>query len=273
MDQNELPTISNYPYRAGYADRAGYPDLPGKVALVTGGSRGIGAATCHALASNGVKVAVNGRDLAAIDEVVKDIVGQGGTAFAAPGDVTDEAIVAGLRDAVVEAFGRVDILAAFAGGQGAPTPTADLTPDRWRAVIDSELTSTFLTVSTFLPVMIAQGGGTIITMSSAAGRQPGGANAAYATAKAGVAMLSRHVAKEVAEHGIRVNCLAPSAVLNERMQQFMSAAQLDDLATAFPLGRIGRPEDVAAAALYLSSNASSWVTGVTLDLSGGRIIV
>jgi 3-oxoacyl-[acyl-carrier protein] reductase len=130
----------------------------------------------------------------------------------------------------------------------------------------------YLTVAAFLPGMISRGGGSIITMSATAGRRPGGANAAYAAAKAGVVMLTGHLANEVGRHGIRVNCLAPSAVLNDRMRRFMSAEQLDELAAAYPLGRIGRPGDVAQAVLYLASGASSWVTGVTLDLTGGRVI-
>jgi 3-oxoacyl-[acyl-carrier protein] reductase len=246
-----------------------YPDLAGKVALVTGGSRGIGAATARALAANGVRVAVNGRDRAAIDAVVTQIAADGGAAFAAPGDVTDEATVHALRKDI----GPVDILAPFAGGQGAPVPTAQLQLDRWRAVLDSELTSAFLTVTAFLPAMTTKGAGSIITMSSTAGRQPGVANAAYATAKAGVVMFTKHLAREVAKDGVRVNCLAPSAVLNDRMQQFMDAEQLTKLAGEFPLGRIGHPEDIAQAVLYLASSASSWVTGVTLDLTGGRVIV
>jgi 3-oxoacyl-[acyl-carrier protein] reductase len=250
-----------------------YPDLAGKVALVTGGSRGIGAATCRALAANGVKVAVNGRDRAAIDAVVAKIAADGGTAVAAPGDVTDEAAVRDMRDVVERALGPVEILAAFAGGQGAPVPTTQLGLEQWRAVLESDLTSVFLTVTALLPAMIERGGGAIITMSSSAGRQPSAANAAYAAAKAGVVMFSKHLANEVAALGVRVNCLAPSAVLNDRMQRFMSAGQLDELAAAFPLGRIGQPDDIAQAVLYLASSASSWVTGVTLDLTGGRVIV
>jgi 3-oxoacyl-[acyl-carrier protein] reductase len=250
-----------------------YPDLAGKVALVTGGSRGIGAATCRVLAANGVKVAVNGRDHAAIDTVVARIDADGGTAVAAPGDVTDEAAVRSMRDTVEHALGPVEILAAFAGGQGAPVPTIHLGLDQWRAVLDSELTSMYLTVTAFLPAMIERGGGAIVTMSSTAGRQPSGANAAYAAAKAGVVMFTKHLANEVGRHGVRVNCLAPSAVLNDRMQRFMSAEQLDELATQFPLGRVGQPDDIAQAVLYLASSASSWVTGVTLDLTGGRVIV
>ncbi|GAA5199631.1 SDR family oxidoreductase [Rugosimonospora acidiphila] len=250
-----------------------YPGLAGKVALVTGGSRGIGAATCRALAANGVKVAVNGRDQAAIDAVVTEIAAEGGTAVAAPGDVADEAAVRSMRDTVEHALGPVEILATFAGGQGTPVPTTQLGLDQWRSVIESDLTSVYLTVATFLPALIERGGGSIITMSSTAGRQPSGANAAYAAAKAGVVMFTKHLANEVGRHGIRVNCLAPSAVLNDRMRRFMSAEQLDEMAGAFPLGRIGQPDDVAQAVLYLASNASSWVTGVTLDLTGGRVIV
>jgi 3-oxoacyl-[acyl-carrier protein] reductase len=250
-----------------------YPDLAGKVALVTGGSRGIGAATCRALAANGVQVAVNGRDQVAIDAVVAKISEDGGTAVAAPGDVTDETAVQRMRGQVERALGSVEILAAFAGGQGSPVPTTQLGVDRWRSVLESDLTSVYLTITAFLPAMIERGGGAIITMSSTAGRQPSGANAAYAAAKAGVMMFSKHLAHEVGKHGIRVNCLVPSAVLNDRMHRFMSTEQLDDLARAFPLGRIGQPHDVAQAVLYLASSASSWVTGATLDLTGGRVIV
>jgi 3-oxoacyl-[acyl-carrier protein] reductase len=178
-----------------------------------------------------------------------------------------------MRDAVERALGPVEILAAFAGGQGAPVPTTQLGLEQWRAVLESDLTSVFLTVTALLPAMIERGGGAIITMSSSAGRQPSAANAAYAAAKAGVVMFSKHLANEVAALGVRVNCLAPSAVLNDRMQRFMSAGQLDELAAAFPLGRIGQPDDIAQAVLYLASSASSWVTGVTLDLTGGRVIV
>ncbi|MFD0891056.1 SDR family NAD(P)-dependent oxidoreductase, partial [Streptosporangium algeriense] len=151
--------------------------------------------------------------------------------------------------------------------------TTGLGAARWRAVIESDLTSVYLTVSAFLPAMVERRGGAIVTMASTAGRHPGGANAAYAAAKAGVVMFTRHLANEVGGYGVRVNCVAPSAVLNERMRRFMSDEQLDGLAASYPLGRLGRPEDVAQAVLYLASDASSWVTGVTLDLTGGRVIV
>jgi 3-oxoacyl-[acyl-carrier protein] reductase len=247
--------------------------LDGEVALVTGGSRGIGATTCRALGANGVKVAVNGRDEAAIAAVVTAITADGGVAVAAPGDVTSEAALQRIRGVIEQSLGPVGVLAAFAGGQGRPTPTTQLGVDQWRAVLESDLTSAYLTVSTFLPAMIERGRGSIILMASTAGRHPGPANAAYATAKAGVVMLSRQLAGEFGHNGIRVNCLAPSAVLNDKMRQHMSAEQLDQLAASFPLARIGQPEDIAQAVLYLASDASSWVTGVTLDITGGRVIL
>ena len=250
-----------------------YPDLAGKVAVVSGGSRGIGAATCRLLAQNGAKVTVNGRDEAAIDSVVQEIQGSGGEAIGVAADLTDFAVVERMRRRVEEELGPVDVLAAFAGGQGYPTPTEQMAEEQWRSVIDSDLTATFLTVRSFLPGMIERGGGSIVTMASSAGRLPSQASAAYAAAKAGVVMFSRHVANEVGQRGVRVNCLAPSSVLTERVKRLMPEETQRQVASMHPLGRMGTPEDVALATLFLASESSSWITGVTLDVAGGRIIV
>lgn len=238
-----------------------FPDLAGKVALVTGGSRGIGAATCRALAANGALVAVNGREREAIDAVVHSIVATGGQALGVACDVTDPEAIRDMRGRIERELGVVQILAPFAGGQGRPVATVDIGADLWRAVLDSDLTSVYLTTAAFLPGMIERGEGSIVMISSTAGRQPSSANAAYAAAKAGVVMLSKHLANEVGRQGVRVNCIAPSAVLNDRMQHHMSAEQLEQLAQAFPLGRIGQPADIAQAVLFLASSASSWITG------------
>jgi 3-oxoacyl-[acyl-carrier protein] reductase len=166
----------------------------------------------------------------------------------------------------------VDILAAFAGGNGMPVPTVEEAAAHWRGVVENELTSSFLTVSAFLPLMVDQGSGAIITMSSAAGRQAAGSSAAYASAKAGVVAFTRHLAAEVAPQGVRVNCLAPSSVENDRMRAWLPEEERRRLGDTFPLRRIGQPDDVAAATLFLASQASSWITGITLDIAGGKVM-
>jgi 3-oxoacyl-[acyl-carrier protein] reductase len=252
---------------------ATYPDLAGKVAVVTAGSRGIGAATARALAANGAAVAVVGRDDEALAAVTDDIQARRGRALAVHADCTVEAEVNRAAVTIAREFGPADILAAFAGGHGMPVPTAAETAAHWAEVIESDLTSTFLTTSAFFPAMIERQRGSIITMSSAAARQPAHSNAAYAAAKAGVIAFTRHVAGEMAADGIRVNCIAPSAVENERMRRWTTEQQREQLAMSFPLRRIGQPEDVAAAALFLASDASSWITGITLDVAGGKIML
>jgi 3-oxoacyl-[acyl-carrier protein] reductase len=138
------------------------------------------------------------------------------------------------------------------------------------AVVDR---ATFLTLKAFMPGMVGRGGGSVVTMASSAGRLPTQAPTAYAAAKAGVMMLSRQVAGEVGPHGVRVNCLAPDSILTERTRSHMSEDQVRQWAEAFPLGRMGAPEDVALATLFLASESSSWLTGVTLDVAGGKIML
>lgn len=128
-------------------------------------------------------------------------------------------------------------------------------------------------MSAFLPAMVERRAGSIVTMASAAARQAARSSAAYAAAKAGVIALTRHLAHELASQHVRVNCVAPSAIENERMRAATTEDQRRQLAQTFPLGRIGQPADVAAAALFLASDASSWITGVTLDVAGGKIMV
>jgi 3-oxoacyl-[acyl-carrier protein] reductase len=252
---------------------ATYPDLAGKVVLITGGSRGIGATTAVAFGFNGASVVVVGRDRNSIDNVVDEIAATGARAFGIVVDCTHEDELKRAREQIEGQFGRVDILATFAGGNGMPVATALENGAHWREVIESDLTSTFLTVSTFLPGMLAQRSGVIVTMASAAARQAARSSAAYAAAKSGVIAFSRHLANEYGHEGIRVNCLAPSAIENDRMRASMTKEQRVTLGEGFPLGRIGTPSDVAAATLFLSSSSSSWITGVTLDVAGGKVML
>jgi 3-oxoacyl-[acyl-carrier protein] reductase len=250
-----------------------YPDLAGKVAVVTGGSGGIGAATCRVLAANGVKVAVNGRDETKIAAVVDAIRSAGGEALGVAADCTDLTAVERMRRLVEEEFGPAEVVAAFAGGGRArPGPLAQTTEEEWHSTVDANLTATFLTLKSFLPGMIERRGGSIVTMASSAARFPTGAPTPYAAAKAGVIVLTREVASEVGEHGVRVNCLAPHTVLVERTRRFMPEEQQRRIAAEIPLRRLGTPEDVALATLFLASESSSWITGVTLDVAGGKVI-
>lgn len=253
--------------------RSTYPDLAGKVALITGSSQGIGAATCRLLAVNGVRVVVNGRDQAAIDATVAGIRAAGGHALGVVADCNDFAAIEQMRRHVEQEFEPVDILGAFVGSGGASMPTAQFSPADWAATINGNLTATFLTVRSFLPGMLERRRGAIITMASTAGRLPGGATAAYAAAKAGVVMFTRHVAKEVAPEGVRLNCIAPSIVLTERHPLRQRPESQERVAAEIPLRRLGMPEDIALAALFLASDSSSWITGVTLDVAGGRVML
>jgi 3-oxoacyl-[acyl-carrier protein] reductase len=242
--------------------------------VVTGGSGGIGAATCRLLAANGVKVAVNGRDEARIDAVVSEIRAAGGEAVGVAVDCADLAAVEWMRQQVEQEFGPAEVVATFAGGGRArPGPVAQTTEEEWHSTVDHNLTATFLTLKSFLPGMIERRRGSIVTMASSAARLLTGAPAPYAAAKAAVIMLTRQVANEVGRHGVRVNCLAPHTVLTERVQRFMPEELQRQLAAAIPLGRLGTPEDVGLATLFLVSASSSWLTGVTLDVAGGHVMV
>lgn len=249
-----------------------YPDLAGQIAVVTGASRGIGAATARALAANGAAVALVARDPAALAAQRQALNASGAHACVVRADCTIPDQLQQAAEEIARQLGPVSILAAFAGGRGEPTATAQETPEHWQTVLDTNLTATFLTTRAFLPAMIGRGRGAIITMASSAARQPERTSSAYAAAKAGVMALTRQLAVETAAHGIRVNCLAPASTLNERMQAHMSDQQLQQLAAAFPLGRIAQPSDIANAACFLASDTSSWITGVTLDIAGGKIM-
>jgi 3-oxoacyl-[acyl-carrier protein] reductase len=244
----------------------------GATALVTGGSRGIGAVVARRLADAGATVVISGRDAAALDGVLTGLRETGATAHAVPADLTDVSQVTELHRRATELVGPVDLVAAVAGGLGEPVQLVSMTDEQWHASIDANLTSAFYTLRAFLPDMIARGKGAVVTMSSTAGRQASPASPAYGAANAGLLMLTRQAAMQVAEHGVRVNAIAPGSIHTERLERLMPAEAMERVAAMHPLGRLGTPDDIARAALFLLSDNASWITGVTLDVNGGRLM-
>ncbi len=251
-------------------------DLRQKVALVTGSSRGIGAAIARLFAHRGAKVALHGRDVAALSSVRAAIEEDGGTVMQATAELTRFDEVDALRRSVEQAFGPIDILVANAGGNHTQPglPLDELPEDGFRASVDGNLIATFLTLKSVLPSMKARRAGSIITLSSAASRRPTPASPMpYAAAKAGIELLTQHLAAEAGPFGVRVNCIAPESILTERSQRQIPAEQQIQMAESRPLRRLGTPEDVAETALFLAGESAGWISGVILDVAGGAVLV
>ncbi len=249
--------------------------LENQVALVTGSSRGIGAAIARLFAQEGAKVVVHGRDLAALSRVRSEIERAGGKAIEVAADTTRFSEIEKMRAQIEQEFGPLDILVANAGGNPVrPAPLEEISEESWRASLEVNLTATFLTIKSFLPGMKQRHSGNIITISSAAARRPHpGSPMPYAAAKAGIQIVTQELAAQAGPFGIRVNCIAPETILTERNEKQIPDAQKQSLAESHPLRRLGTPEDVAQAALFLASNESAWITGIIMDVAGGAVMV
>lgn len=242
--------------------------LGGKVAIITGASRGIGRAVALELAKNGAKVVVNfAGNRAAAEQVAAAIKENGGEAILHQADVADAATVDALFKAATEAFGRVDILVNNAG------ITRDnlllrMKEEEWDAVLNTNLKGVFNCTKVAAKIMMKQRSGKIINMTSVIGLMGNAGQANYAAAKAGVIGFTKATAKELASRNITVNAIAPGFITTD-----MTAVLTDDvkaeMAKQIPLGRLGTPEDIAAAVLFLASDAASYITGQTLTVDGG----
>lgn len=255
--------------------------LEGQVALVTGGGSGIGAGVAAALAAAGAAVGVNyptTPERAAA--VVAEIEQAGGTAVALQADVAREDQVEAMFRALLDRFDQLDILVANAGIQR-DAAFADMTLDQWRAVLDVNLTGQFLSTRAAIRIFDRQGrdpqrsaaAGKIICMSSVHEVIPWAGHANYAASKGGIMLMMKSLAQEVASRGIRVNGIAPGAIqttINRAAWETPEALQR--LLALIPYGRIGQPEDVARAAVWLASDASDYVTGTTLFVDGGMAL-
>jgi 3-oxoacyl-[acyl-carrier protein] reductase len=249
--------------------------LNDKVALVTGSSRGIGAAIARLFAQQGAKVALHGRDTAALSAVRADIERAGGTAMHAVADVTRFSEIEAIRHKIEQELGPIEILVANAGGSFTmPGPLEQIREEGWHASLDGNLTATFLTLKSILPGLKERKAGNIITLSPAAGRRPHPmAPIPYSAAKTGIQILTQDLAAQAGPFGIRANCIAPETILTERNRQRIPGAQQHALRDLHPIKRLGTPEDVARAALFLASDDSAWITGVVLDVACGAVMV
>jgi len=247
--------------------------LEGKVAIVTGARRGLGKGIALAFAEAGADVAVcdvaDGGELADLQERIRDL---GRCCMATQADVTRKGDVEDLVQKVVDEFGRIDVLVNNAGVLGSG-PVLEQSEEAWDSVLDTNLKGTFLCCQAVSKTMIEQGGGAIINMASVAGFRGG---TTYSISKAGVVMLTKAVARNLAPHNIRVNAIAPYVTRTEKeaertmSESFWSDSEAIARAEAMaPMGRLGEVADIAGAALFLASEAASFVTGHTLVVDGG----
>lgn len=248
------------------------PELTGKVALVTGGSRGIGRALCIALARAGAAVAVNYHaNRTAAESVVTQITGEGGRAIAVPGDVSRAADVDAMVQTVADQLGAVSILVNNAGITDAHKPWQQIDEAEWDRVLAVNLKSCFLTLRAVYPSMRDAGWGRIVNVSSVTVHL-GQANILhYVSAKAGMIGFTRTLAREVGPDGITVNAITPGAIQTEsELEMFPEQAQLATRMNQLQsIKRRGRPDDIAGAVVFLASDASAFITGQTINIDGG----
>jgi len=247
--------------------------LQNKVALITGAARGIGRAIAEAFSREGADLILADIQTEELQVLEKRLQAQGRRALAIPVNVCLSQQVQAMIEKAIQEMGRIDILVNGVGG-GKYVPMAELTEEDWDGMISFNLKSVFLCCRAVFPYMIAQRYGRIVNIASLAGRgtsETGGVH--YTAAKAGVLGFTRHLAREAGPYGITVNAVAPGPTLTERIRARLSPEQEAAIARRAPLGRLGNPEDPAWAALFLASDEASFITGATIDVNGGLLMM
>jgi 3-oxoacyl-[acyl-carrier protein] reductase len=234
-------------------------DFAGRVALVTGGASGIGAAAVERLRAGGAQVAVFDRDVDGLDGI------------AIAGDVSSSADVDAAVAHVESALGRIDVLVNSAGIGGDSLRTVDVSDEEWKRVLAVNADGTFFACRAVIPGMVERGYGRIVLLASIAGKEGNPMAAAYSASKAAVIAIAKAVGKDVAGTGVLVNCIAP-AVIETPILAGLSQHHIDYMVSRIPLGRMGRPDEVAALICWLASEECSFSTGATYDISGGRAV-
>jgi 3-oxoacyl-[acyl-carrier protein] reductase len=249
----------------------------GKVALITGASKGIGRATAFRLAQEGGAVVVNGRDRTAVELMVKEIEKAGGQAMPAVADVTRPDEVRGMIEAALARFGTIDILVNNAGGGTMARWLDDVDEPTWDRSLDVNLKAAFLVTKAVVPQMRDRRRGWIVMVASVAGRNMSRVSGPeYSAAKGGMLAFMRHIAVELGPYGITVNAVAPGPILVERVAkkwELRPAVERENTLRNIPLGRLGQPEEVAAAILFLASDDASYITGACIDVNGGGFMM